>query len=508
MRLTAFLAASASALAVILASESSYACGGCFAPPPPDDPSDTTLVTAHRMALSISPTQTVLWDQFSYSGNPAEFAWVLPIRPGARVEIASDAWLDVLDAATTPRVEPPTIECGDDDDSCAPSPFGATVVGCGTSGAFDSALLPPDDDVTVVSRESAGPYEAVILRADDPEALPKWLAGHGYPIPNDVAPIIASYVAGGFDFVALRLLPGAGVQQMRPVRVIQPGAVPTLPLRMVAAGVGARTPITLFVVGEGRYEPSNFPTALVNRELLLWDDAEFRSNYAEQRDTLFNGNDGRTWITTYAVPGALFDEVTGGPQGFARRVRTENGWSYGRLSDAYVAQAFATGETSENDCMDAFPAFASDDRRVVQPCDEDGVCRAIDPVTEIDFQELTCDPPIGSDLPLDDLAVALLGQRPSEVWVTRLEANLPRAALDVDLELAASRDQRVEVGSYTPELLENSPCEAGGALFTGGGNQRRRRGMSAILGAAVSAALALVARRALQATGRKAEVSR
>jgi hypothetical protein len=92
--------------------------------------------------------------------------------------------------------------------------------------------------------------------------------------------------------------------------------------------------------------------------------------------------------------------------------------------------------------------------------------------------------------------------------VTRLEANLPRAALDVDLELAASRDQRVEVGSYTPELLENSPCEAGGALFTGGGNERRRRGMSAILGAAVSAALALVARRALLASGRKAGVSR
>jgi hypothetical protein len=54
------------------------ACGGCFV-----QPSERTVVTDHRMALSISTTQTVLWDQIRYSGDPAEFAWVLPVRAGA-----------------------------------------------------------------------------------------------------------------------------------------------------------------------------------------------------------------------------------------------------------------------------------------------------------------------------------------------------------------------------------------------------------------------------------------
>ena len=52
------------------------ACGGCFSPPTTENP---TVVTDHRMILSISQDQSTLYDQIKYSGNPAAFAWVLPI---------------------------------------------------------------------------------------------------------------------------------------------------------------------------------------------------------------------------------------------------------------------------------------------------------------------------------------------------------------------------------------------------------------------------------------------
>ena len=45
------------------------------------------MITDHRMVFSISPTQTILWDQIRYVGNPAEFAWVLPIHPGATIQL-------------------------------------------------------------------------------------------------------------------------------------------------------------------------------------------------------------------------------------------------------------------------------------------------------------------------------------------------------------------------------------------------------------------------------------
>src|SRR3954468_259400 len=93
-----------------LAPADAHACGGCFHPEN-QPPELESLVTAHRMALSISPDASVLWDQVKYAGSPAEFAWVLPVMPGARLEVASDAWFEALDAATAVRLSPPTIQC-------------------------------------------------------------------------------------------------------------------------------------------------------------------------------------------------------------------------------------------------------------------------------------------------------------------------------------------------------------------------------------------------------------
>jgi hypothetical protein len=41
----------------------------------------SAVVTEHRMAVSLSPVQTVLWDQIKYSGTPSDFAWVCPCAP-------------------------------------------------------------------------------------------------------------------------------------------------------------------------------------------------------------------------------------------------------------------------------------------------------------------------------------------------------------------------------------------------------------------------------------------
>ena len=102
------LLAASSILAALTWSGEADACGGCFIPPVLGN--DTgTIVTAHRMALSVSTEQTILWDQIQYVGSPAEFAWVLPVKPGARIEVGSQAWFDVLDAATDTSVTPPRL---------------------------------------------------------------------------------------------------------------------------------------------------------------------------------------------------------------------------------------------------------------------------------------------------------------------------------------------------------------------------------------------------------------
>src|SRR5688500_9847451 len=225
------------ALAVALlafAPRAAEACGGCFGPP-----TTPTEVTGHRMAFAISETQTVLWDQFEYQGSPEDFSWVLPVRPGAYVELAEGAWLSSLDAFTSTTVIPPRLSCasGSPDGGC----------GCG-AGADESADLKAQGDsgsvnsnggVTVVRRERVGPYDTVVLRSDEPDALRDWLGDNGYAVPEEIEPVIDAYVEEGNDFLALRLAPEVGVAQMEPVRVITPGGDYLLPLRMVAAGVGA-----------------------------------------------------------------------------------------------------------------------------------------------------------------------------------------------------------------------------------------------------------------------------
>src|SRR4051812_19410697 len=112
--------------AILVTPPDARACGGCFheAPMPGMPPPETTVVIGHRMALAISTTQTVLWDQVKYSGSPASFAWVLPIRPGARLELSNDAWFEALDAATSTHVTAPSITC-------------ASFGGPGPNGFFD-----------------------------------------------------------------------------------------------------------------------------------------------------------------------------------------------------------------------------------------------------------------------------------------------------------------------------------------------------------------------------------
>jgi len=415
------------------------ACGGCFVPPP-QGAKNVSVVTGHRMALSISSEQTILWDQIQYSGEPEEFAWVLPIKPGARIEVASDAWFDVLDAATGIQVYAPDLECETVPGFfCGVTPMAAQsgAMGCGDAGSGVESLPGTDaPPVTVVSHGSAGPYETVILSSDTAGALPAWLESHGYNIPEDVHPLIDAYVAEDFDFVALRLLPAAGIQQMRPVRVVQTGAVTTLPLRMVAAGTGAFTAITLFVIAEGRYSTRGFREVPIQPSLLSWDFPTASSNYASLREQALAEDAGRVFYVPFAAKGALFAEI---PNEVAKQpmcFSTENGWTFGTIAETYAEQAFLNGESSSTLCADGFDALAGDKRRVVlRPCSPDGGCPEVDPATEIDARTLMCDAPLGSDLPLDDLAQAVVGMHPADVWITRLEANLPRAALDADLVL-------------------------------------------------------------------------
>ena len=83
------------------------ACGGCFVA----TESRSTQVTGHRMVLSLSPSQTTLWDQFDYAGDPEDFAWVLPINGTATIGLSSEAVLASLEQEASVVVSSPPFSC-------------------------------------------------------------------------------------------------------------------------------------------------------------------------------------------------------------------------------------------------------------------------------------------------------------------------------------------------------------------------------------------------------------
>jgi len=394
----------AATLAVPVMESDALACGGCFAPPPP--PSENpTVVTDHRMILSVSKTQSTLYDQIRYTGDPGSFAWVLPISGNVEVGLSADVVFTSFDQQTSTVITPPPQNCPPPPTNC----FGGSSSSGGTAGAKAS----PEDGVTVIKTEVVGPYETVQLKADSPGALNDWLAKNGFVIPADVEPVIGQYQSENFNFLALKLQPGKGVNDMRPVRVTTQGANVALPLRMVAAGTGPVVGITLWVVSDGRYEPqggpNGFTSFVINADELTWDWAQSKSNYTELRAQKTQAGNGRVWeVETSTIV-------------------------YRQQIESVVKQGTYNGRG---------PYPTTDEERAAQD---------YLPVTDPQTSTVT---KTAAQVRDDDMNTLFSGIPTSTSRVTRFRADLKHDALRTDLVMQAAADQAVvpRVRQITKEI--------------------------------------------------------
>lgn len=200
-----------------------------------------------------------------------------------------------------------------------------------------------------------------------------------------------------------------------------------LPLRIVAAGTGENTALTLYVVGKGRYEVANFRNERVDQNELIFNMADNTSNYVELRLDTLKRSDGASWLTSYALQGSLMSPRTDPIQwGSDVEYALSNGTRVGTIADAYILQGAINGEGSDTSCISRLQALADSHLKVWHsPCGDDPLCidRPGTPDNSIDASELSC----GG---LDDLAVALGGKVIRSAWITRLEASAPRWPLE------------------------------------------------------------------------------
>jgi hypothetical protein len=399
------LATVAASAGLVASEDAARACGACFHPPT-DHP---TVVTDHRMILSIAREQTTLYDQMRYSGSPAEFAWVLPIAGQVDIGLSSDTLFQTLDGLTGVTVEAPVLPACDGAAACAPNfPVPSAAPGAAAGGASDG--------VNVLKTQVVGPYETVQLQATDPQGLNHWLAAHNYAVGKEAQGIIDQYVKEHFDFLAMKLLPGTGVQAMRPVRITTKGAGLSLPLRMIAAGAGANVGITLWIMAEGRYEPQNFPFFVIPEDMLVWDWQSSSSNYAALRSSLTTASMGRAW----QIESSLDLDTT----------QIRNGVQYG---GGFVGGPAFPGGGAGGPIGDSVPGQRDD-----YPA---------------------ADGKTSDQLMKEDLDAACAGQSPgsTSIRVTRIRADLAHTALATDLTLQAAGEQTNVANLLTARFSKNAP---------------------------------------------------
>ncbi|MDP9001107.1 MAG: DUF2330 domain-containing protein [Myxococcota bacterium] len=386
----------------------SSACGGCFIRPTSQV---GTVVTDHRMIFAVSQTQTTLYDQIQYSGSPSDFAWVLPIHGQVGLGVSSDLLFSVLNSRTQTTILAPPYPCPSC--NCARGQTPPALPG-GFSG---NASVAADAGVTILAQQVVGPYATVQLHPNsttDTGALTSWLQANSYAIPPSVDAIIAAYVQEGFDFLAIKLVPGQSVQAMRPLSVTTTGAALSLPLRMVAAGTGATVGITLWVVATGRYEPGNFAAFTIQPSSLVWDWSTSSSNYATLRAQKEQLVANAAWqiessldLSPYSIESAVLQDPS---------------------ASAY----------------DPIP-----------PPDGGGAGQT---ALEVRSQDLNTLFPLGG----------------TSVRITRLRADLSQAALAKDLVLQAAADQSPLSNIYQTTLSKNANCGpcpcAGGSSGSGSGS--------------------------------------
>jgi MYXO-CTERM domain-containing protein len=449
-------------LSVAAGEPDARACGGCFHGPPAPQQS-VTVINDHRMVFSISTAQTVLWDQIEYSGQASEFAWVLPVKAGARIELSQDAWMASLEASTQTVIQAPVNNCGIAQSQDVGGPSGGGCMGSSANAEFAAAPAEADSGVSedggspvqVITQQVVGPYDSVTVRSSQGEALNAWLQANGYDVPASVQPVIDAFTTQGFDFIALKLAPGEGVQAMQPVRVVTPGADLSLPLRMVAAGVGAHVGLELFVLSEGAYQPQNFPLATIDFSQLKWDPNNVISNYTTLAAQALATNGGKSWLVETSGPANL-----GGGFSSGGNPALDTTYESTCVQQTLPPPPSCNGDAGGGDSATVPPTTDGGASDGASPSSDGGggTTEGGSPANDAGADAAACQPTV---VGCDDLDVAMTGITPGNLWITRLRADLPATALSDDLVLEASPSQ-VQVPSFhqaTQYTIPNyDPC--------------------------------------------------
>lgn len=246
MRLPLF----AVSVACVFAASSSASAVGALAA----RPAETSIAASGEVAIAVTETHVTTWARTRFVGAADAVAWLVPVPPGAVIDVAAPGWLDALEDVTAPRILAP-----------AKQPDGATC------------------QVPAPSLVSSGD-------AASPPAIT------AFAIVDDAAALATTLAAWGFAAHALDDAAGAALDAGQRLLVLELAApAGTSPTLRIHAPIGAKTmllsrsplrePFTLWLFGDGRASLAGVSTAVLAPDAIGWTSATSTS-YADAREAL------------------------------------------------------------------------------------------------------------------------------------------------------------------------------------------------------------------------------
>ena len=304
---------------------------GCLSPPIPDPVNDDSFAVnqqAEQIIFEVEPGFVTAHVLIRYAGDADKFAWIVPVPNAPELALSESFAFGLLDDATQPAVSisepslcpspeyaceyhPPPRNCPQQDPFPGGGAGGTGGGGGGSAGAAGGANAPPGG-VEVINREQIGSYDTVTFGAGDASAAVAWLNAEGFIVNDTMTPFMQDYIDGGMLFVASKLIPGADVDQIRPLKMKYAGTSPMVPLKLTAVAAEPHLTVTTYIFGDEAFVPKDHPLLGIDPGWLSRG-ADDRINYpmviARAADDA--GGDGFVMEFHGAPPEPSFDDGSG-----------------------------------------------------------------------------------------------------------------------------------------------------------------------------------------------------
>jgi MYXO-CTERM domain-containing protein len=322
------LVATLAASVAWVASPSIAAACGCFSPPVPMPGAVDFAVNqqAEQIIFEVEPDgHIVAHVLIRYAGDPAQFAWLVPVPSVPELELSFADAFGLIDAQTEPSVtvvdqnicpqalyncrQHPMPSCpgqgfaqgsgGGSGTFAASAGMGAGAGGAGGAGSFDAP------GVTVFARQQVGAYDTIVFGAGDAQGAVDWLQTEGFIVNETSAPYMQPYLDENMLFVAAKLVPGADADEIRPLRMRYEGDEPMIPLQLTAVATEPNLTVTAYIYGADAYRPQDqtlldvedIPEGALGGTLTA---SGYRDNYPMVLARLFDEEGGRAFMLEYA----------------------------------------------------------------------------------------------------------------------------------------------------------------------------------------------------------------